>query len=44
MHWTNTLIAGWLSMALWYVPEPDYMGIWFERSMRSNVLPHIPGI
>lgn len=44
MHWANQLIAGWWSMVLFAVPEPDYMGIWFERSMRSDVLPHIPGV
>lgn len=44
MHWTNTVIAGWLSMVFWHVPEPDYMGFWFEQALRSDVLPNIPGI
>lgn len=54
MHWANTLWAGWLSMMLWHVPEPDYLkwsrpdaDLWklaFEQTMRSDVLPNIPGI
>lgn len=44
MYWTNTLIAGWLSMLFFYHPEPDYMQLWFEQTMRSDVLPNFPGV
>ena len=36
--------AACLSACWWWLPEVDYWSIWYERSMRSNCLPHIPGI
>ncbi|SCU75549.1 hypothetical protein [Cupriavidus necator] len=44
MDWANAWMAGWLSLVFFYHPEPDYMGLWFEQTMRSNVLPYIPGV
>ena len=43
MYWTNTMIAGWLSMMMYAVPEPDYFEIWMAEAMRSKCLPAIPG-
>ena len=44
MHWANQLIAGWLSMALWSVPQPDYYGMWMADALRSDVMPNWPGV
>ncbi|MEJ1593497.1 hypothetical protein SMA75_20095 [Escherichia coli] len=44
--------AARLRLAMWHFvralcglpPEPDYNRIWREQTMRSDVLPNIPGI
>lgn len=40
----HAAMAGWLSLLFWAHPEPDYMALWFEHTMRSNVLPYTPGV
>lgn len=39
----QAFIAGCWSMALWWVPQPNYFGMWMEDATRSNVLPPITG-
>ena len=43
MHPINQILAGWLSLALWHIPQPDYFGMWMEQSMRLDALPPITG-
>ncbi|SOY56828.1 hypothetical protein [Cupriavidus taiwanensis] len=33
-----------VNLMLWHLPEFDYNRYWREQTMRSHVLPHIPGI
>lgn len=40
----NHALTAWLNLWVWWLPEPDYNRIWYEKTLRSNVLPYVTGV
>ena len=44
MYWANQIIAGWLSLALFHLPEFDYWGHYWRENLHCRAIANIPGV